>query len=190
MKKPDGIPILETGKILVSEPFMLDPNFKRTVVLVADYTREEGTVGFILNRKMDVRLEDLTTDFGDLEAPVHYGGPVDTNSMYFIHNVGELLDDSIKISRGVYWSGNYDKLRFLIECKLILAQNIRFYVGYSGWSQGQLEEEMKTKSWLVSDMEPNFLFKNKPESLWRDILEYKGYHFSALSSLDGDELMN
>lgn len=190
MKKPEGISLLETGKLLIAEPFMLDPHFKRTVVLMADYSVEEGSVGFILNKKMEVKLEELTSDFGELDAPVHYGGPVDTNSMYFIHNVGDLLDDSIKISRGVYWSGDYDKLKFLVDCQLIQAHNIRFYIGYSGWSKDQLEDELKTRSWLISEMEPNFIFKNPPDNLWKEILDYKGYHFSALSALEGDELMN
>ncbi|MBP8724463.1 MAG: YqgE/AlgH family protein [Saprospiraceae bacterium] len=190
MKATQGTQLLVTGKMLVAEPFMLDPNFKRTVVLVADYTREEGTVGFILNKPLEVRLPELTSDFGDFEVPVHYGGPVDNDSMYFIHDAGDLLEGSIQISRGVYWSGNYEKLRFLVEHKLILPHNIRFYIGYSGWSKGQLESEMMTQSWIVSELEPNFVFKSNPRMLWKEILEYKGMHYSALSKLEGDELMN
>ncbi|HEX5625885.1 MAG TPA: YqgE/AlgH family protein [Saprospiraceae bacterium] len=181
---------LATGKVLISEPFMLDAHFKRTVVLLADYHNEEGTVGFILNRKTLLKLSDVTSDFGDFDADVHYGGPVDQDSMYFIHNVGDLLDDSIQISRGVYWSGNYEKLKVLIQCQLIGAQNIRFYIGYSGWSSGQLEQEMTEQSWIISDMDPNFIFRSNPEHLWKDILDHKGYHFSALGQLEGDELMN
>lgn len=181
---------IKTGSLLLSEPFMMDPNFKRTVVLVADYHKEEGTVGFILNKSMNIKLADLTDDFGDFEASVHYGGPVDNDSMYFIHNVGDLLEDSLKISRSVYWSGNYEKLKFLIENKLIKEDNIKFYIGYSGWTAGQLEDELKENSWMISDMEPNFIFKNKPDQLWKEILSYKGQHFSAISDLEGDELMN
>src|SRR6185436_10140981 len=92
-----------TGKVLVAEPFMLDPHFKRKVVLLADHHTEEGTVGFILNKKTAFKLSEVTADFGDFDADVFYGGPVDNNSMYFIHNVGELLEDSIKICSGVYW---------------------------------------------------------------------------------------
>ncbi len=185
-----AIPSLATGQVLISEPFMLDPNFKRTAVLLADYHKDEGSVGFILNRKTELKLSDLTSDFGDFEAVIHYGGPVDNDSMYFIHCVGDLLDDSLKISRGVYWSGNYEKLKFLIDCKLILSQHIRFYIGYSGWSKGQLEEELITGSWLVSEMEPNFIFKSNPDHLWKEILDHKGNHYSAISDLEGDELMN
>lgn len=179
-----------TGKVLVAEPFMLDPHFKRTVVLLADHRSDEGTVGFILNKKMPVTLQEVTADFGDFEANVFYGGPVDINSMYFIHNVGELLDDSIKICRGVFWSGNYEKLRVLIDCKLVKPSNIRFYIGYSGWTEGQLEEELKDPSWIVADMDSNYIFKTDPDLLWKNILDTKGYHYSAISQIEGDELMN
>lgn len=179
-----------TGKVLIAEPFMLDAHFKRTVVLLADHHPDEGTVGFILNKKTDLKLHEVTADFGDFESDVYYGGPVDNNSMYFIHNAGAILDDSIQICRGVYWSGNYEKLKVLIDCKLILASNIRFYIGYSGWTAGQLEEELKDPSWIVADMDANFIFKVNPETLWKDILDTKGYHYSAISQIEGDELMN
>lgn len=179
-----------TGKALIAEPFMMDAHFKRTVVLLADHHQDEGTVGFILNKKTDLKLGDITNDFGDFDASVYYGGPVDNNSMYFIHNVGDLLDDSIKISPGVFWSGNYEKLRVLMDCKLISSENIRFYIGYSGWSCGQLEEELKDPSWIVSDLDANFIFKMDSAILWKAILETKGYHYSALSQIEGDELMN
>ncbi|MBK8484119.1 MAG: YqgE/AlgH family protein [Saprospiraceae bacterium] len=181
---------IETGKVLIAEPFMTDPYFKRAVVLLADHHINEGTVGFILNRKTNLKLSEITTDFGDFEGNVHYGGPVDMESMYFIHNTGELLEDSIKISDGVFWSGNYEKLRILIDCKLIQPHNIRFYIGYSGWSTGQLEEEMKDPSWIIGDMDPNFIFKSNSESLWKEILDQKGYHYSAIGELGGDELLN
>jgi putative transcriptional regulator len=180
----------KTGSVLISEPFMLDPFFKRTVVLLADHNNEEGTIGFILNRKTNLKLSEITEDFGDFESEVYYGGPVDTNSMYFVHNVGDLLEDSTMISKGVYWSGNYNKLKVLIDCKLINCYNIRFFIGYSGWSAGQLEEELKDPSWIISDLDSNFIFKSEAETLWKNILELKGYHYSAISQIEGDELMN
>lgn len=181
---------VETGKLLIAEPFMLDPHFKRSVVLIADHDKEEGTVGFILNRKTGLKLNELTEDFGEFEADVFYGGPVDNNSMYFIHTAGNILDNSLEICPGIYRSGDYDKLKILIECKLITSASIRFYIGYSGWSAGQLEEEMKDPAWIVSDMDPNYLYKSNPEQLWKEILDQMGYHYSAIGRLEGDELMN
>jgi len=190
MKYLSDSQVLRTGKLLIAKPFMLDPHFKRAVVLVADHDKEEGTVGFILNRKTGLKLKELTDDFGEFDADVYYGGPVDNGSMYFIHTAGNILDDSIEISPGIYWSGDYEKLRILIECKLISNDSIRFYIGYSGWSNGQLEEEMKDPAWIVSDMDSNYLYKSNPEHLWKEILDQMGYHFSAIGRLEGDELMN
>lgn len=181
---------IETGRLLVSEPFMTDPHFKRTVILLADHHPDDGTVGFVLNRKTNLKLSEITSDFGDFEASIHYGGPVDLESLYFIHSAGELLEDSIKIYRGVFWSGNYEKLKVLIDCKLIKPDQIRFYIGYSGWTAGQLETEMKDASWIIAEMDPNFIFKSNPDHLWKEILNTKGYHYSAIGQIEGDELMN
>src|SRR5690606_33036284 len=117
---------------------MLDNNFKRSAVLVCDYVKAEGTVGFILNKPLDMRVDDLVADFPEFDAEVFFGGPVQTDTIHYLHNVGELLDESTKIVDGVYWGGDFDKLKFLISQGLIEPKNIRFFVGYSGWSEGQL----------------------------------------------------
>lgn len=173
---------VDRGTVLLAEPFSLDSNFRRTAVVLTEH-QSEGTVGFIMNRKMDVALEDLLSDFPELEADVYFGGPVATDSLHYLHNVGDLLEDSIKIKNGVYWGGDFDKLKFLVESKLITSQNIRFYVGYSGWSSGQLEEELKFGSWVLADMHPNYLFKSRPEFLWEQIMTNKGNVYSVIAKM-------
>ncbi|MCB0687319.1 MAG: YqgE/AlgH family protein [Saprospiraceae bacterium] len=173
---------VDRGTVLLAEPFSLDTNFRRTAVVLTEH-QAEGTVGFIMNRRMDVNLEDILSDFPELEAEVFFGGPVATDSLHYLHNVGDLLEGSIKIRNGVYWGGDYDKLKFLVESKLITSQNIRFYIGYSGWSSGQLEEELKYGSWVLADMHPNYLFKSKPEKLWEQIMTNKGNVFSVIAKM-------
>ncbi len=181
---------LETGKILIAEPFMLDPGFKRSVVLLADYHREEGTFGFIINRPTDIPLSKLTDDFPKLNSRVYYGGPVGNNCIYFVHNCGDLLEDSVKICHGIYWSGSYDKLRFLVDNGLITEHNIRFFLGYSGWDPGQLEEEMKEPAWIISDMDPNYLFRVHSDQLWKECLENMGKHYAIIGQIAEDQIMN
>jgi putative transcriptional regulator len=182
--------ILKTGNILIAEPFMLDSSFKRSVVLLTDYNEVEGSFGFILNRMTEFMLSDLTDDFPNLHSAIYYGGPVGVNSLYFVHNCGDILDDSIKITNGIFWSGNYEKLKFLVDTKLINTGNIRFYLGYSGWDPGQLEGELKENSWIVSDMDPNYLFKIHTDELWKETLENKGKHYGILGQIPDDLLMN
>ena len=116
-----------------------------------------------------MKINELIGDFPEFQAKVYYGGPVQTDTIHYIHNVGSLLDDSNEVCDGVYWGGDFEKLKFLISSKLVKPHNIRFFVGYSGWSDGQLRSEMGIGSWVVADMEPNYIFKTKPKSLWKKV---------------------
>ncbi|MEM6772528.1 MAG: YqgE/AlgH family protein, partial [Bacteroidota bacterium] len=141
MNKP-----LTAGTILLAEPFMMDTNFKRSAVLLVDHG-EDGSIGFILNREVDMRVDELVDDFPEFDAPVYFGGPVGTDTIHYLHNKGDLLEGSDEISRGVYWGGDYEKLKFLLRQELITPRDIRFFVGYSGWSEHQLKEELDHGSW-------------------------------------------
>lgn len=161
---------------------MLDPHFKRASVLLCEHT-DEGSLGFIMNKPIEMSVDRLVGDFPEFEAQVYYGGPVATDTLHYIHNVGNLLEDSIKVCRGVYWGGQFDKLKFLIESKLVKKKNIRFFVGYSGWSEGQLAEEMEYGSWVTADMHANYLFKDSSKNLWHKIMRNKGDTFSVIAEL-------
>jgi len=174
---------IQTGRILIAEPFMVDPNFKRSVVALCDHTKEEGTVGFIVNKPLGLRLNELIMDFPPFETEAFFGGPVQTDSIHYIHNVGDLLDNSTKVVDGVWWGGDFEKLKFLISSKMIEPHNIRFYVGYAGWSPGQLSEEMKMGSWVLSDMYANYLFKSKAKKLWQQTLNNKGDTYSVIAQI-------
>ena len=175
-------PTIQPGKLLLAEPFMRDSHFKRTVVLLTDHG-EGGSVGFILNKQIDSSIDDLVADFPEFNSTVFYGGPVQTDTIHYIHNVGDLLDDSTRIADGVYWGGNFEKLKFLITAELIKPKNIRFFVGYSGWSDGQLDEELESGSWVLADMDSNYLFKNENDQLWTKIMENKGDTFSVIAQM-------
>jgi putative transcriptional regulator len=173
---------IKAGKVLLSEPFMLDPNFKRAAVILCEHS-DDGSIGFILNKRLDMQVDQLIADFPEFSVPVFFGGPVQTDTIHYLHNVGDLLEESRQVSDGVWWGGNFEKLKFLISSQLITAGNIRFFVGYSGWSEHQLLEEMEIGSWVLADMHPNYLFKSKPEHLWQQIMSNKGDAFSIIATL-------
>jgi putative transcriptional regulator len=172
-----------TGKILLAEPFLWDTNFKRSAVLICDHSKKEGTVGFIINKPMDIRVDELVNDFPAFDSTAYFGGPVQTDTIHYIHNAGELLEGSTKITEGVYWGGDFEKLKFLIDQQLIKPENIRFFVGYAGWSEGQLEMEMKIRSWIVADVHSNYLFKSSPHVLWQKIMNQKGDNFTVIAQI-------
>ena len=159
---------------------MVDTNFKRTAVLLCDHSTKDGTVGFILNRKYKAKVGDLVPELEDFDSPLYLGGPVQRDTLHYIHNVGDLLEESQEVGEGVYWGGNFEKLTFLIRSGLILSKNIRFYVGYSGWSEGQLEHELKGGTWIVSDWYANYTFQNQPKDLWQEALNHKGNTYSVI----------
>lgn len=178
-----------TGKILIAEPFMVDNNFKKSVILLCE-DNNEGSLGFILNKHVNMNVNDLVEDFPEFKAPVYFGGPVALDTLHYIHNVGELLDDSLKVGQGVYWGGDFTKLKFLIENELILPKNIKFFVGYSGWSAGQLDQELESGSWVISDMDANYAFKTKAYRLWTQVLQNKGENFTVIAQISSDNKLN
>ncbi len=180
---------IRAGNLLVAEPFMLDPNFKRSVVLICENSAQ-GTTGFVLNKPLDVKIHELIAEFPESDAAVHMGGPVAVDSVHYLHNVGDMLDNSLEVSPGVYWGGDFEKLKFLMENKVIKDNNIKFFVGYSGWSEGQLAEEMKEDSWLVDDMDPNYLFRVKPMVLWQTVLHNKGNTYTVIAQMPDSISLN
>jgi len=173
---------VKSGKVLLAEPFMLDPNFKRSAVLLCEHSRE-GSIGFIMNKPLQMRIDELIEDFPEFNSEVFFGGPVQTDTVHFIHNIGDLLDDSVLISSGVYWGGDFEKLKFLISSDMISERNIRFFVGYSGWSEGQLTDEMTYGSWIMANMDSNYLFKLQPKELWERVMYDKGNAYTVISQI-------
>ncbi len=177
----------KAGTLLIAEPFMHDPNFGRSVVLICEHN-DVGTTGFIINKLMDVRIHKLVPGFPESKAAVYMGGPVATDSLHYLHNVGSMLENSIEVSPGVFWGGDFESLKFLMSTGVIKDENIKFFVGYSGWTAGQLDEEMLDPSWLISEMDPNYLFKTRPFVLWQSVLHNKGDKYTVIAQMPEEGL--
>ncbi|MDP2089574.1 MAG: YqgE/AlgH family protein [Flavobacteriaceae bacterium] len=155
------------GKLLIAEPSILnDPSFNRSVVLLTEHN-EEGSVGFILNKLSHFRLNDLVPEIL-MDFPVYFGGPVEQGNLYFIHKTPHLIDGSIEIGKGFYWGGNIEIIAELINKSKIRIDEIRFFLGYSGWEVDQLNEELEVDSWIVLENDfPNILNADDT-TLWKD----------------------
>ncbi len=154
----------ERGKILISEPFLMDYYFKRAVVLLAEHN-EEGTFGVILNKPVSTRFDEVVKGFPEFDGQVYLGGPVQSDSLFFLHTLGDIIPESMEIIEGVYWGGDIEVIREMVEVKSISPDDLRFFIGYSGWGPDQLKEELKRNSWVVSDISAKQLLHTDPDAL-------------------------
>ena len=135
---------LKKGQLLIAEPSIIgDLSFNRSVILLADHN-EEGSVGFIINKPLRYTIRDLVPDV-EASFKIYNGGPVEQDNLYFIHNVPELIPESIEISNGIFWGGDFDLTRQLINEGRIKRDNIRFFLGYTGWDAFVKQNPAKVK---------------------------------------------
>lgn len=179
----------EQGRLLVSEPFLPDPVFHRSVILLTKCD-ESGAVGFILNKPVNFTLADALSGITGFNTSVFFGGPVSPDALFFMHRLGEKISGSVPVIEGLYWGGEFQDLKKLFENRLVTAADIKFFVGYAGWSPGQLEKEMKKKSWIVSPARPLDILTEKPERLWGAALKNMGSEFSYLANYPDNPSLN
>jgi putative transcriptional regulator len=177
------------GKILISEPFLMDYYFKRSVVLLAEHNTE-GTFGLILNKQVEIALHEVLQDFPEFDAPVYLGGPVKTDSLYFIHTLGDQLENSLEIINGLYWGGDIENVKEMITFGKITTKDIKFFVGYSGWVSKQLDAELARNSWLVASIKARQVMEANPDRLWKDSLKKLGGDYAYWTNFPSDPVMN
>lgn len=165
----------QQGRILIAEPGLVDQYFKRAVILLAEHD-QNGTVGFVLNHMLDFSLPELLPDFPDFDVKVSIGGPVSPQSIQFIHTLGNKVPATNKISDGLYWGGDFNYIKSLILSKKIKPNQIRFFIGYAGWSVKQLEREITEESWVVSNLSPIQIMTGA-DDLWIKSIQLLGKQF-------------
>ena len=152
------------GKILISEPFLRDVTFGRSVILLVDHT-EEGSMGLVINKLLPLLLNEIIMEFKYLnEIPLYKGGPVATDTLFYLHTLTD-IPGSISISKGLYLNGDFDEIK-----KYILQGNE---------INGQLHNEIKENTWLVSEEEKSYLMKDNTKDMWRKALEKLGSKYET-----------
>jgi len=163
----DKIP--EKGKILISEPFLPDTFFNRSIIYLTDHT-SDGSVGFILNKKLDLQVSAAIEGFEHWDEYLSMGGPVAPDTLHYLHKLGDIIPNSILVEGDIFWGGDIDSIRELIKSGKIKQSQIRFFLGYSGWSAGQLERELKENSWIIAKINSNIVLSNKGDDIWKRVL--------------------
>ena len=179
----------QKGRILIAEPFLPGDYFSRSVIFLVAYS-DKGAVGFILNKKIDFSLQDVFIDFPEFDAQVFLGGPVSADSIFYIHKLGDQLPGSIKVLGDLYWGGDFETLKNKITKGLINPLDIHFFLGYSGWDAGQLEDEIKEDSWLVTDVEEEIILHDSNEFSWTDFVKKAGNRYTIWENFPENPTLN
>ena len=180
----------EPGDLLISQPYLPDPNFERTVVLICEHD-EKGTVGFVLNRRSNSVFSDVIFDAAHFDAPLYVGGPVQHDTLHFVHKDMLEMESGQFLGERLVWGKDFNRLLTLIDTHQIDEKNYRFFVGYSGWSPGQLMEELNAKSWIVyQNKDENLIFDFSSQDLWKKVLREMGGKYRVISNYPVDPRLN
>ncbi len=178
------------GRLLISEPFMLDPNFKRSVLLLTEYSIE-GAMGFVLNHESEFQLGDILPELPYSEFPVFDGGPVGKDTLHFIHRVPEKIEGGIELENGLFWGGDFEAVKELLTSYGLADGEIKFFIGYSGWTAGQLDAEIEDDSWIVTDkFNAEILFANDEQNMWKDVVKGLGQRYAHIANFPENPELN
>lgn len=168
---------LQAGKLLVSVPLTGNIFFDRSVILLVEHN-ETGDFGIMLNKNLPLTLKDIFPDTRNEHIPIFLGGPVDANNLFFLHGYGNLLKGSLPICENVYYGASAADLLHSIKKELLDENLIRFYLGYAGWTSGQLEAEINKKLWVIADCDEKNIFDKDNKSCWNNVVKSLGSSFS------------
>ena len=179
----------QKGRILISEPFLMDNYFKRSIVLITEYS-EEGTVGFVLNKPVNMKINEIMAELPPIEAIVSLGGPVQTNTLHYIHTLGDIIPGSMKVVDNIYWGGEFEVVKRLLESGNLNNENVRFFLGYSGWQPNQLEDELADNAWVVAEIPPSEIMSPMNKHFWNSTLHRLGKKYQMWSNFPENPQMN
>ena len=174
------------GKLLVSSPSLVDPNFRKTVVLIAHHD-DEGALGLVLSRPSDVAASEAIPSLEGLpgaESPVFVGGPVQPQAFMALAEFTDLDDAAAPI---------FDHVGFMsadAEPETLSIRRVRLFAGYAGWGAGQLEEEIANEDWILETALADDAFTEQPDELWRDVLSRKGGIYELVARMPDDPSLN
>ena len=180
---------IKKGQLLISEPSLDERTFFKSVVLITHHTDNES-IGLVLNQGTRIQLNEILNDIPLIDLPVYIGGPVARNTIQFIHTIGSIVSNTQKIAEGLYWGGDFDKIIELISSKKITKDQIRFFAGYSGWGEHQLNNEIKENNWIVHEANINICMQYSNDKLWSDLIKTKHKKYAIWTNMPKDPSLN
>ena len=178
------------GKLLISEPSLRDFYFGRSVVLLIEHNPDEGTIGLILNKPINLKLNEVVKDFPQVDFPLYLGGPVHPERLYYLHTLGNQIPGSIEIIDGLFWGGQIERLIALINAGEVAPDQVRFFIGYAGWESGQLNRELGEKSWIVTQSNIQIAMHTSTDKMWSGMLRELGNDYAIWANYPSDPILN
>ena len=179
----------KTGAVLIAPPMMQDPNFRRTVVLLCEHG-VDGSFGLILNRSISLNLTDVVEGMDQYSGPLCMGGPVQPNTLHVLHRYGSTVGESIKISDQIFWGGDFEIIQEKVGKEETSSDELRFFLGYAGWTPGQLDAEIEQDGWIIAPADQAVIFPEDPETLWTTTLRRMGGEYALLANFPDDPRLN
>ena len=181
----------EDGILLVADPFLKDPNFMRSVVLLCRHNINEGSFGFSLNRELDQTLDEFLPGFENFPYKVFLGGPVQVDTIHYLHKYPDLIAGSREVIDGIYWGGDFDAVKDLINNYQLSSNEIKFFTGYSGWTSGQLDAELQEDTWIVADkFNTDMIFADAEHNLWKEVVISLGQRYAHIANFPENPTLN
>lgn len=179
----------QKGRILIAEPFLQGPYFARSIVLLTEHG-EEGSVGFVLNKSTDVYPDEVIEDLFNFGGELFIGGPVSSNTLHFLHTMGKDVPGSMQITPSIYWGGDFEAIKQLINAGKADKNSVRFFAGYAGWSPGQLESEIEENSWIVTTLDDYRIMHANSGTIWKESMENLGDVYRTWSNFPTNPAFN
>ncbi|MBT6425026.1 MAG: YqgE/AlgH family protein [Bacteroidetes Order II. Incertae sedis bacterium] len=180
---------LKAGALLISPPMQWDPNFRRTVVFLCEHS-DSGSFGLILNRPLSLVMEQVFEDMEGFGEEIRWGGPVQSETLHFLHRIPEIITGGDEVLPGIFWGGDFEMLKAGVRTKQVHSEDVRFFLGYSGWSTGQLSGEIEEGGWIVSESNSHTIFETSESALWRESLLQKGGSYAVLANFPDHPTLN
>ncbi len=180
------------GRLLISEPFLQDNYFQRSVILLVEHTADNGSLGFILNKKTPLTVNSVIPELKELpEIPIYLGGPVASDRLFFIHSLGNLLiPGSMQITDRLFFDGDFDSLKKYMLAGNDISDKVKFFIGYSGWQAQQLKKEIKSNSWAVGMPDDEHVLNDSDESFWKHSVFKLGEKYRQWTQFPKDPYLN
>jgi len=177
------------GSVLISEPFLQDSYFQRAVVYLTEHS-EVGSMGFVLNKSLDIGLNELVKGVNIKEKiPVFLGGPVHVETLFYLHTF-RFIPDSYPVSDTVFLNGDFELVKDYINSGGEIEGKIKFFFGYSGWSDNQLLEEIKENAWLVGGISDEEILSTNSVKVWEKTLSSLGERYKKWTKFPKDPTLN
>jgi putative transcriptional regulator len=161
------------GRVLIAEPFLQGPYFGRSIVLLTEHN-DQGSIGFVLNKSTELYPDEVLDDILSFEGQLFVGGPVSSNTLSFLHTLGDRVPGAVKVTSAVYWGGDFDRLKKMINSGEASSQSVKFFAGYSGWAPGQLESEIAENSWVVTTLRDELIMTRDVDNIWEIAMHEMG----------------